>query len=104
MTHKDDKNEHRHEYERENPGGTTGTPHRPDSSYGVSKGKAGGTYGDAEDAAELKKDKDAGKNTGKDAGGGTPGGQKPEKVSDRPNVSTVRPEDYPKQQRRDSRP
>jgi|GEM_PF-1134314 len=100
MTRKDDKNEHRHEYERENPGGTTGTPHRPDSSYGVSKGKAGGTYGDAEDAADLNKDQD----TGKDPDGKTPGGQKPEKVDDRPNVSTVKPEDYPKQQRKDSRP
>lgn len=89
MTRKDDKNEHRHEYERENPGASRGTPHRPDSSYGMSKGKAGGTYGDAAEP---------------DGDGETPGGQKPEKVGDRPNVSTVKPEDYPKQQRRDSRP
>ncbi|MBT0667604.1 hypothetical protein HT136_04390 [Novosphingobium profundi] len=36
-----------------------------------------------------------------DAGGDaspTPGGQKPEKVEDRPNVGTVKPEDYPSQQ------
>lgn len=36
-----------------------------------------------------------------DAGGDaspTPGGQKPEKVEDRPVVGTVRPEDYPSQQ------
>ena len=58
----------------------------------MSKGKAGGTYGDAEDAAEP------------DGDGKTPGGQKPEKVGDRPNVSTVKPEDYPAEQRRDSRP
>ena len=96
MARKDDKNQHRHEYERENPGGSTGTPHRPDSSYGMSKGKADGTYGDAENAADLNKDKDAAE--------GTPGGQKPEKVDDRPNVSTVKPEDYPKEQRKDSRP
>ena len=60
----------------------------------MSKGKAGGTYGDAENAADQNKDTD----------GETPGGQKPEKVSDRPNVSTVKPEDYPAKQRRDSRP
>lgn len=28
----------------------------------------------------------------------TPGGQKPEKIEDRPVVSTVKPEDYPTQQ------
>lgn len=36
-----------------------------------------------------------------DAGGDarpTPGGQPPEKVEDRPNVGTVKPEDYPTQQ------
>lgn len=36
-----------------------------------------------------------------DAGGGaspTPGGQKPEKVENRPVVGTVKPEDYPSQQ------
>lgn len=92
----DDKNKHRHEYERLNPGGAPGTPHRPDSSYGMDTGKAGGTYGDAEDAADVDKDDDA------DAD--TPGGQEPEKVGDRPNVSTVEPEDYPEDQRRNSRP
>lgn len=30
---------------------------------------------------------------------GTPGGQPPEKVEDRPNVGTVEPEDYPLDQR-----
>ena len=29
---------------------------------------------------------------------GGEGGQPPEKVADRPNVSTVKPEDYPEQQ------
>jgi len=29
----------------------------------------------------------------------TPGGQKPEKVEDRPNVGTVTPEDYPYEDR-----
>lgn len=100
MASKNEKNQHRHEYERKNPGAAPGTPHRPDSSYGMSTGKAGGTYGDAEDAADLKKDKD----TDKDAAEGTPGGQEPEKVSDRPNVSTVKPEDYPAKQRKNSRP
>lgn len=28
----------------------------------------------------------------------TPGGQPPEKVEDRPNIGTVKPEDYPTQQ------
>jgi len=92
----EDKNKHRHEYERLNPGAAPGTPHRPDSSYGMDKGKAGGTYGDAEDAADVDKDEDA------DAE--TPGGQAPEKVSDRANVSTVKPEDYPAEQRKNSRP
>lgn len=90
----EDKNKHHHEYERLNPGGAPGTPHRPDSSYGMDKGKAGGTYGDAEDAADVEEDGDA----------ETPGGQPQEKVGDRPNVSTVKPEDYPADQRRDSRP
>lgn len=30
---------------------------------------------------------------------GTPGGQPPEKVEDRPNVGTVKPEDYPADER-----
>jgi len=34
----------------------------------------------------------------------TPGGNKPEKVEDRPNVGTVKPEDYPEEDRRDQRP
>lgn len=29
----------------------------------------------------------------------TPGGQKPEKIEDRPNVSQVTPEDYPEAER-----
>ncbi|WP_206245774.1 hypothetical protein [Novosphingobium terrae] len=29
----------------------------------------------------------------------TPGGQKPEKIEDRPNVSHVTPEDYPEEER-----
>lgn len=38
--------------------------------------------------------------TGKDAPDmQTPGGQKPEKVEDRPNVGTVTPEDYPAEDR-----
>ena len=36
-----------YDYERSNPGAAPGTPHRPDSSYGINKGRAGGTYGDA---------------------------------------------------------
>lgn len=96
MANKDETNKHRHEQERLDPGAAPGTPHRPDSSYGMSKGKAGGTYGDAEDWPKKDKDKD------KDYT--TPGGQAPEKVSDRPNVSTVKPEDYPEEQRKDSRP
>lgn len=92
MAHKDDKNDHRHEQERLNPGAAPGTPHRPDSSYGMNKGKAGGTYGGSDDRPKQDGDAD------------TPGGQPPEKVSDRPNVSTVKPEDYPAEQRKDSRP
>lgn len=34
-------------------------------------------------------------NEGKNERGDTPGGQKPEKVEDRPSVGTVNPEDYP---------
>ena len=96
----EEKNKHRHEYERLNPGGAPGTPHRPDSSYGMDKGKAGGTYGDAEDAAKM--DKDRVEDPDDDAE--TPGGQPQEKVSDRPNVSTVKPEDYPKEHRENLRP
>lgn len=92
MAKKDDKNQHRHEYERKNPGATPGTPHRPDSAYGMSRGKAGGTYGDADDRPKQDGDEE------------TPGGQAPEKVGDRPDVSKVRPEDYPREQRRNSRP
>jgi len=92
MARKDENNKHHHEYERENPGAAPGTPHRPDSSYGMSKGKAGGTYGGSDDRPKQE---------GEDS---TPGGQEPEKVGDRPNVSTVKPEDYPKEQRRKSRP
>ena len=32
-------------------------------------------------------------------GNDTPGGQQPEEVEDRPNVGTVKPEDYPRDQR-----
>jgi hypothetical protein len=32
-------------------------------------------------------------------GNDTPGGQPPEEVEDRPNVGTVKPEDYPRDQR-----
>jgi hypothetical protein len=32
-------------------------------------------------------------------GNDTPGGQPPEDVEDRPNVGTVKPEDYPRDQR-----
>ena len=84
------KTEHLHEYERQNPGAAPGTPHRPESSYGMDTGKAGGTYGDAETFPEDEDDD------------GTPGGKSPEEVSDRPNVSTVRPEDYPLKDRKDS--
>ena len=91
MARKDENNKH-HQYERDNPGAAPGTPHRPDSSYGMSKGKAGGTYGGSDDRPKQ------------DGDDSTPGGQAPEKVSDRPNVSTVKPEDYPLQQRKDSRP
>ena len=35
---------------------------------------------------------------------GTPGGQPPEPVEDRPNVGTVRPEDYPEDDRAISAP
>ncbi|WP_447526618.1 hypothetical protein [Parasphingorhabdus sp. NYA22] len=56
----------------------------------MDKGKAGGTYGDAKNVPE-KKDDDL-----------TPGGKSPDRVSDRPNVSTVRPEDYPLKDRKDS--
>ena len=92
MAHKSDKNDNRHEQERLNPGAAPGTPHRPDSSYGMNKGKAGGTYGGSDDWPKQGGDAD------------TPGGQPPEKVKDRPNVSTVKPEDYPAEQRKDSRP
>lgn len=34
----------------------------------------------------------------------TPGGLKPEKVEDRPNVSTVKPEDYPEREREEASP
>lgn len=34
----------------------------------------------------------------------TGGGQRQEEVEDRPNVGTVKPEDYPEKDRRDSRP
>ena len=34
----------------------------------------------------------------------TPGSNKPEPVGDRPNVGTVKPEDYPEKDRRDQRP
>ncbi|NIJ17963.1 hypothetical protein [Sphingobium vermicomposti] len=34
----------------------------------------------------------------------TVGGQEPEDVEDRPNVGTVRPEDYPEKDRDDSQP
>jgi len=34
----------------------------------------------------------------------TPGGLKPEKVEDRPNVGTVKPEDYPEREREESSP
>lgn len=92
MARKDENKKHHHEYERENPGAAPGTPHRPDSSYGMNTGKAGGTYGGSEDRPKQDGDEE------------TPGGQPPEKVSDRPNVSTVKPEDYPAEQRKDSRP
>lgn len=36
-------------------------------------------------------------------GSDTPGGQKPEKVEDRPNVSTVKPEDYPEPAKGDAK-
>ena len=68
----------------------------------MSKGKAGGTYGDAEDWPKKDKGKDRDQDRDKDHT--TPGGQAPEKVGDRPNVSTVKPEDYPKEQRKDSQP
>ena len=84
------KTGHSHEYERLNPGAVPGNPHRPETSYGMDKGKAGGTYGDAENTP------------GDDDDDLNPGGQSPEKVSERPNVSTVRPEDYPLKDRKDS--
>ena len=56
----------------------------------MDKGKAGGTYGNAENTP------------GDDDDDLNPGGQSPEKVSERPNVSTVRPEDYPLKDRKDS--
>lgn len=84
------KTGHSHEYERLNPGAAPGTPHRPDSSYGMNKGKAAGTYGDAENAPKKQND------------GVNPGGKNSEKVRDRPNVSIVRPEDYPLTKRKDS--
>jgi hypothetical protein len=34
----------------------------------------------------------------------TPGSNKQEDVEDRPNVGTVKPEDYPEEERRDQRP
>lgn len=82
--------EHAHEYERLNPGAEPANPHRPEPSFGMNKGKAGGTYGDADTFPE------------KDREDLNPGGQPPEKVSDRPNVSTVRPDDYPAEQRKRS--
>lgn len=91
MTASDKRNtKHSHEYERQNPGAAPGTPHRPETSYGMNSGKAGGTYGEADSFPEDKEED------------GTPGGQSPEEVSDRPNVSTVRPEDYPLKDRKDS--
>ena len=92
MARKDENKTHHHQYERDNPGSAPATPHRPDSSYGMDTGRAGGTYGDADDRSKQDGDEE------------TPGGQAPEKVGDRPNVSTVKPEDYPAKQRRDSRP
>jgi hypothetical protein len=34
----------------------------------------------------------------------TPGGRKPEKVEDRPNVGQVEPEDYPQEDRENAQP
>lgn len=96
MARKDENNKHHHQYEREHPGSAPGTPHRPDSSYGMDTGKAGGTYGGSDDRPKQDGAEDIPEET--------PGGQAPEKVEDRPNVSTVKPEDYPAEQRRDSRP
>lgn len=39
------------------------------------------------------------KDTEREPGNDTPGGQPVEDVEDRPNVSTVKPEDYPPDQR-----
>ncbi len=101
-----------HEYERKNPGAKPPTPHRPDSAYGMDKGKAGGTYGTAEkrlrpdDAEPVGRDKPDRKTTYGDkvrdetkSSNPTPGGLPPEQVEDRPNVSMVEPEDYPKKDR-----
>ena len=91
------ESKHNHEYERLNPGADRPNPHRPESSYGMNTGKAGGTYGDADGeytAASAEGDTSA----------PTPGGQPQEKVDDRPNVSTVEPEDYPAEQRESMKP
>ena len=89
----DNEKQRDHEYERLNPGAETPSPHRPEFSHGMDSGKSGGTYGDADKKSPKEKDPDRSSGTG---------GQPPEKVEDRSNVSTVRPEDYPDEKRKNS--
>lgn len=53
----------------------------------------GGAYGDADKKSPKGKDPDRSSDTG---------GQPPEKVDDRSNVSKVQPEDYPHEKRKNS--